>query len=126
MESFKRPPTKAEALSAVVLTLIAASAFGAVAYFLWFVAPSAHPISLGIFTALSLASAFLLYRAAFTSRRALSKSELTGLAWFLTAGGASGVAISLLFTTGFGRGSLFATSLSCLIFGLAAHRQKDR
>ena len=125
MESLKRPPTKAEAILAVALALIAASAFVAVAYFLWFIAPDAHPISLGIFTTLSLASIFILYRAAFTSRRALSKSELAGLAWFLIAGGALGVIASLLFASGFGRGSLFATSLPCLLLGLVTLRRRD-
>jgi hypothetical protein len=118
MESLKRPPSRAEAYVATFLSLVAASLFGAVAYFLWFVASDSHPASLAIFTALSLASFFLLYRAAFTARRALSTGDLKGVSWFFSVFGALGSAAAILFTSDFGRSSLLATSLGCLAFGL--------
>ena len=124
MESLKRPPTRAEAYVAMFLSLISASLFGAVAYFLWFVVPKPNPISLAIFTTLSLGSVLLLYRAAFTTRRALSSRQFKGVSWFFTIGGAVGVTMALLFTSDFSRGSLLATSFGCLVLGLGALRQK--
>lgn len=124
MDSLKRPPSRVEAYVAAFLSLVAASLFGAVAYFLWFVVPDSHPASLAIFTTLSLASFLLLYRAAFTARRALSTREFKGVSWFLAAFGAVGSATALLFTSDFGRGSLLATSLACLALGLAALRRR--
>ncbi len=124
MESLKLPPTKAEACIATLLSLVTTSIFCLVTYYLWFVAAEAHPISLSIFTTLSLASIVFLYRAAFTTRRALSTREFTGVSWFFTIFGAAGVAASFLFTSDFGRGSMLASSLACLASGLAALRQK--
>lgn len=119
MKSLSRSPSKAEAFLAVVLSLVAAWVFGALAAFLWFVAPAPSPIALTLFTALFLDSVILAVRASFTSRRVLSRREATGLAGTLAIGGASGAIASLLFSPALGRGSLLAASLSYLAYGLA-------
>ncbi|MDR7070940.1 putative membrane protein [Pseudoxanthomonas japonensis] len=124
MESLKRPPSRVEAYVAVTLSLVAASFFGVVAYYLWFIDQNSHPISLTIFTTFSFASIVLLYRAAFTSRRALSAREFSGVSWFFVTFGLVGGLAALFFTSNFGRGSLLATSLACLALGLAALRQR--
>ena len=118
MEFTTRPPTKAEALLAVVLSLVAASFFGSVAAFLWFSGLPSSPISKAIFTVLFLASVVLLIRAAFSSRRALSLRESTALAWAMVILGSCGAVAALLLTSDWGRGSLLASSLSGLAFGL--------
>ena len=123
MEFLNRPPSRIQAYVATLFSLVTASVFGVVAYFLWFVDSEPHPASLVIFTTLSLTSVVLLYRAAFTARRTLTVREFKGAAWLFTVTGAGGVATSLLLTSDFGRGSLLATSLSCLVLGLAAMRQ---
>lgn len=122
MESLSRSPSKAEAFLAVVLSLVAASVFGAVAAFIWFVAPAPSPIAMTIFTGFFLASVILVVRAAFTSRRVLTRREATGLAWVLAMGGACGAIASLLLSPDLRRGPLLAASLSCLAYGLAGLR----
>jgi hypothetical protein len=126
MESLSRSPTKAEAIFAAVLSLIATSAFGSVALFLWLRGPAFSPVATAIFTTFFLASAFLLLRAAFSNRRALSGSEASALAWALTVAGSCGAVAALLFTSDWGRGSLLASSLSCLAYGLGTLRRPGR
>ncbi len=126
METLDRSPTKTEALMACVLSLLATATFGSVAAFLW-LGPTSNPlISKVVFTTLFLISAAMLIRATFTTRRALSHPEARLLAWALIVAGVCAAAAGLFFTSDWSRGSLLASGLSCLAYGLAGLRDNHQ
>ena len=125
MSTLNRVPTKAEAALAAILSLIATLAFGAVAYFLWFVSKEPSAISTAFFSALALASAVILARSIFTSRRKLTSNESKGAAWLMILAGAFGTVTFLIFSSGTDRIVLLAPSVSCLAYGLAALKRSD-
>lgn len=126
MEDLGRPPSKAMTGVAVVLSLFAAAAFGAVAIFLWFGSERASLGARCIFSAFFLVSLVMLFRAAFTSRRALSRLEARTLSWGLIGFGMVGAIAGLFFTSNWGRGSLVAASISCAGYGLSGLRRLRR
>jgi hypothetical protein len=122
MSDLIRSPTKVEQLLGLLLSLAAMVAFGIGASLLW-TAGGAN-VAAALFTALSVASAVFLFRAARTAPRALGASESKILAGSLVFLGTCGtVAAAISFGAGSKRLLLLGAAISCLISGLAVARR---
>jgi hypothetical protein len=93
MKDFSRQPTRAERGIAVVLNLVLAVIFGALAIYLMLRDMPTGAAICGVITGIWVV---MLYRAAFGASRALRRGESRALAWVLLFAGIAGFVILLL------------------------------
>ena len=125
IKDLNRPPTKAERVIAIIVSALAAAAFGAVVAFVLLSRPVSVPAA-AIFSILFLGSATMFFRAAFTARRSLSTKETRGLSCALLIGGIIGAPLALWIGASAHGLMLLGASLSSIAYGLAGlSRRRD-
>ncbi|WP_345295830.1 hypothetical protein [Luteimonas vadosa] len=118
INDLNRPPTKAERVIAIIVSAVAAAAFGSVAALVLLSSPVSVPAA-AIFSVLFIGSATMFFRAAFTAPRSLSVKETRRLSWLLLIGGVL-VAPLALWAGASAQGlMLLGASLSSVAYGLA-------
>ena len=125
MQDFTRPPTTAQKMLGIALSLLLVLFFGGLVAILSSL-PQPPLSGITVCVALFAASGFLFWRAAFTASRGLSPRGAVRLSKFLSVCGAAGCVFVTFTSSGSKRHLLLVSSLSLLGYGLAGLATRRR